>query len=104
MDSYDVAEPTSKPTPPVKREPTPPEPIKTEVKIENGFASSDSQKDGGSDGPMDIPTHEQNSYTNGQNGIIDSGWNNGLGNDSRGTRLDVAAEQDSGGIGIKEDG
>lgn len=42
----------------------------------------------------------QNNHTNGQDDKDDSRLDNG----GRGSRMDVAAEQDSGGIGIKEDG
>lgn len=41
-----------------------------------------------------------NDHLNGQDEIDESKWDNG----GRGSRMDVAAEQDSGGIGIKEDG
>ncbi|KAL8710843.1 MAG: hypothetical protein Q9220_004646 [cf. Caloplaca sp. 1 TL-2023] len=47
------------------------------------------------------PTESQyNPYTNGQDDHENSRWDN----DGRGSRMDVAAEQDTGGVGIKEDG
>ncbi|KAL8947767.1 MAG: hypothetical protein Q9222_005988 [Ikaeria aurantiellina] len=43
---------------------------------------------------------QYNPYTNGQDDHENIRWDN----DGRGSRMDVAVEQDTGGVGIKEDG
>ena len=46
--------------------------------------------------------HDSHAYTNGQNSA--STWNDGQGNDGHDNYGDIAVEEESRGIGIKEDG
>ncbi|KAL8679487.1 MAG: hypothetical protein Q9224_007030 [Gallowayella concinna] len=53
------------------------------------------------DGSVNMAEQSQGAYTNGQDDRDQSRWDN---NNGRGSRMDVAVEQESGAIGIKEDG
>lgn len=97
--SYDADEPATAAVPttqpnsdPEPVEPVPPEPIDpppVEVKAEDN-----------NDGSLTVADESQSTYANGQDDREHSRWDN----NGRGSRMDVAVEQDSGAIGIKEDG
>ena len=61
---------------------------------------ADVKEDNNENRPGIVPDEEQNVHVNGQDDRETSRWDN----DGRGSRMDVAVEQDSGSIGIKEDG
>ncbi|KAL8857134.1 MAG: hypothetical protein Q9178_006310 [Gyalolechia marmorata] len=98
-DLYDADEPTSIAVPPAQPKPDP-------VSVEPGPSdvaeppALDVKEEDHHDGSMNMTDPNQNGYTNGQDDRENSRWDN----NGRGSRMDVAVEQDSGSLGIKEDG
>ncbi|KAL8868907.1 MAG: hypothetical protein Q9174_004674 [Haloplaca sp. 1 TL-2023] len=97
-DLYDADEPASTAAsaaqPAVASEPVESAtPIKTEPPVTD-FG------DEGNNNAVQPVDHDQAAFANGQDDREESGWENG----GRGSRMDVAVEQDNGGVGIKEDG
>ena len=78
-------------------------PIEAPIQISNDFVPDEAKQEINNEGQMDMPDFNSNMMTNGQNEHY-GGSLNGQTGDNRGTRMDVAVEQDPGGIGIKEDG
>ncbi|KAI4195187.1 MAG: hypothetical protein LQ350_007361 [Teloschistes chrysophthalmus] len=98
-DLYDADEPTPAAAPPAQPAPeselAEPTSLATDAPplYENG-------QDGNPDSSTYMTDQNQNAFTDGQEDKDNSKWDN----DGRGSRMDVVVEQDSGGIGIKEDG
>ncbi|KAL8669156.1 MAG: hypothetical protein Q9168_006244 [Polycauliona sp. 1 TL-2023] len=106
-DLYDADEPTTTATPTtqLKPDPQPVEPVPStlaepppvDVKEEDNSNNNDNNNINGS---RDTQDPGESAYINGQDDRESSRWDN----NGRGSRMDVAIEQDSGSIGIKEDG
>ncbi|KAL8839951.1 MAG: hypothetical protein Q9176_004178 [Flavoplaca citrina] len=99
LPSYDADEPTTTTIPPTQPKPDP-EPVQSTPSNLAQDPPADVKEDNNENGPGHVPDEEQNVYVNGQDDRETSRWDN----DGRGSRMDVAVEQDSGSIGIKEDG
>ncbi|KAL8754628.1 MAG: hypothetical protein Q9199_004212 [Rusavskia elegans] len=99
-DLYDADEPTTTAAPPVQPKPEP-EPVEPAPSNFPNIPPVDvKEEDNSNNDSMNMPDPNQNGYTNGQDDRETSRWDN----NGRGSRMDVAVEQDSGSIGIKEDG
>ncbi|KAI4269120.1 MAG: hypothetical protein LQ337_007473 [Flavoplaca oasis] len=98
-DLYDADEPTTTTVPPTQPKPDP-EPVESTLSNLAQDPPADVKEDNNDNGPVNVPDEDQNVYINGQDDRETSRWDN----DGRGSRMDVAVEQDSGSIGIKEDG
>ncbi|KAI4089933.1 MAG: hypothetical protein LQ344_005034 [Seirophora lacunosa] len=97
-DLYDADEPAA--SAPAQAQSIPAqEPLEATVPIPTGPPPDNVQEDANKQGSFSM-AENQNDHPNGLDERDDSKWDNG----GRGSRMDVAAEQDSGGIGIKEDG
>lgn len=98
--SYDADEPTTTAAPPAQPKPEP-EPVESAPSNLSIIPPVDvKEEDNSNNESMNMPDPNQNGYTNGQDDREVSRWDN----NGRGSRMDVAVEQDSGSIGIKEDG
>lgn len=98
--SYDADEPTAAAPPPTQSIPAA-EPVETPAPVSTGPSPNETEQHSNNDGSTNMPdASHDNNYTNGPDERDDSRWDN----NGRGSRMDVAVEQDSGGIGIKEDG
>ncbi|KAL9009675.1 MAG: hypothetical protein Q9173_005321 [Seirophora scorigena] len=97
-DLYDADEPAA--SAPAQAQSIPAqEPLEATVPIPTGPPPDNAQEDANNEGSFSM-AENQNDHPNGLDERDDPKWDNG----GRGSRMDVAAEQDSGGIGIKEDG
>lgn len=96
---YDADEPATTAVPPAQLQ-SAPELVESATPNVSAPLPNDIGQDGNNDNPIDPIDQSQNEYTNGQDDRENSRWDN----DGRGSRMDVAVEQDSGAIGIKEDG
>ncbi|KAL8772145.1 MAG: hypothetical protein Q9209_002580 [Squamulea sp. 1 TL-2023] len=98
-DLYDAEEPTTTVEPPIQPK-ADPEPVQSPP---SNFAEPppvDVKEEDNNDGSMNMVDPNHNIYTNGQDDRESPRWDS----NGRGSRMDVAVEQDSGSIGIKEDG
>ncbi|KAL8930821.1 MAG: hypothetical protein Q9208_000362 [Pyrenodesmia sp. 3 TL-2023] len=101
-DLYDADEPAA-PAPPATQPIPAPEPVEAPAPVSTGPSPNETEQHSNIDGSTIMPdANHDNNYTNGPDERDDSRerWDN----NGRGSRMDVAAEQDSSGIGIKEDG
>ncbi|KAL8690862.1 MAG: hypothetical protein Q9218_003793 [Villophora microphyllina] len=97
-DLYDADEPAATTVPPAQSAPEPePEPSEPAPLAADAPPPNDIGQDGNYDSSAYMTDQNQNGYNNGQDDRENY-------NDGRGSRMDVVAEQESGGIGIKEDG
>ncbi|KAL9017304.1 MAG: hypothetical protein Q9185_005361 [Variospora sp. 1 TL-2023] len=97
-DLYDADEPAAS-APAQAQSISTQEPPEATVPIPTRPPPDSVQEDGSNEETIHM-AENHNDHLNGQDEIDESKWDNG----GRGSRMDVAAEQDSGGIGIKEDG
>lgn len=97
--SYDADEPAASAPPPKQSIPAP-EPVEATAPISTDHPPDTIQQDGNNNGSANMAGFTQNDHTSNHDDRDESRWDHG----GRGSRMDVAAEQDSGGIGIKEDG
>ncbi|KAL8991002.1 MAG: hypothetical protein Q9177_000481 [Variospora cf. flavescens] len=97
-DLYDADEPAAS-APAQAQSTSAQEPPEATVPIPTRPPPDSVQEDGGNEEIIHM-AENHNDHLNGQDEMDESKWDNG----GRGSRMDVAAEQDSGGIGIKEDG
>ncbi|KAL9579093.1 MAG: hypothetical protein Q9212_005307 [Teloschistes hypoglaucus] len=98
-DLYDADEPTAAAAPPAQPAPEP-EPAEPTSLATDAPPIYENGQDGNPDSSTYMTDQNQNAFTDGQEDKDNSRWDN----DGRGSRMDVVVEQDSGGIGIKEDG
>ncbi|KAL9614813.1 MAG: hypothetical protein Q9167_000723 [Letrouitia subvulpina] len=101
-DLYDADEPASKPVLSAQPESIP-EPMESPTPLQNDVGLDDTKQDMGNEVQTEMTDFNSKIIADGLNGNY-NGLVNGQMADSRGTRMDVAVEQDPGGIGIKEDG
>lgn len=84
-------------------QPSLPEPVEISTAIEISSASNGANNDSTIKEESGDNNHDQHAYGNGQTG---TSWMDGQGNDGQGisSYIDTAVEEESRGIGIKEDG
>ncbi|KAL8657532.1 MAG: hypothetical protein Q9226_001827 [Calogaya cf. arnoldii] len=101
-DLYDADEPatTAAPAVQVKPDPEPVEPAPSNFAEMPPGNVKEEDNTNNNDESMNMLDSNQHVYTNGQDDRETARWDN----NGRGSRMDVAVEQDSGSIGIKEDG
>ncbi|KAL8827194.1 MAG: hypothetical protein Q9170_007108 [Blastenia crenularia] len=99
-DLYEADEPAPSTAPAVPPS-SAPEPVEIAPSTDTAAPPHyDAPQESNEDESYNITDFNQNNYTNGQDEKDTSRWDH----DGRGSRMDVVAEQDSGSIGIKEDG
>ncbi|KAL8906005.1 MAG: hypothetical protein Q9207_002290 [Kuettlingeria erythrocarpa] len=99
-DLYDADEPAAAAPPPAQSTPAE-EPVEAPAPASTGPSPNEIDQDANNEESTNMPdASHANIYANGPEERDDSRFDN----NGRGSRMDVAAEQDSGGIGIKEDG
>ncbi|KAI4122865.1 MAG: hypothetical protein LQ338_005582 [Usnochroma carphineum] len=98
-DLYEADEPATS-APPRAQSISAPEPVEATVPISTAPQPQEAPHNANDDTSINMGDPSQNDYMNGQDNRDDIRWDHG----GRGARMDVAAEQDNGGIGIKEDG
>lgn len=77
--------------------------MESSTPFHNDVGLDDTKQDMGNEVQPEMTDFNSKVMADGLNGNF-SGLANGQTADGRGTRMDVAVEQDPGGIGIKEDG
>lgn len=98
--SYDADEPAAAAPPPAQPIAAE-EPVEEPAPVSTGPSPNEIDQDGNNEESTNMPdVSHGNNYANGPDERDDSRFDN----NGRGSRMDVAAEQDSSGIGIKEDG
>ncbi|KAL8704008.1 MAG: hypothetical protein Q9201_002813 [Fulgogasparrea decipioides] len=98
-DLYDADEPSTTSVPQAQPSQVP-SPVEAAPPVTPGPPPNETGQDSNNDNSITVTDHNQSTYANGQDDRENSRWDN----DGRGSRMDVAVEQDSGAIGIKEDG
>lgn len=99
-DLYEADEPAPSATPAAQPKAAP-EPLENAtLKDADAPPPNDAPQGTNEDTFQDSTDFNQDAYGNGQGDRDGSRWDN----DGRGSRMDVVVEQDSGSIGIKEDG
>ncbi|KAL8964944.1 MAG: hypothetical protein Q9183_004124 [Haloplaca sp. 2 TL-2023] len=97
-DLYDADEPASTAAPPAQPV-VAPEPVESATPVTTVPPVNDFGDESNNNAVQPVD-HDQAALANGQDEREEPGWENG----GRGSRMDVAVEQDNGGVGIKEDG
>ncbi|KAL8806801.1 MAG: hypothetical protein Q9223_005640 [Gallowayella weberi] len=100
-DLYDADEPTATATAAPVTQPKPDlEPAEPAPPVLADPPTVDVKDEDTGGGHVNVAEQSQGAYANGEDDREQSRWDN----NGRGSRMDVAVEQDSGAIGIKEDG